>query len=79
MKLAACFGAICLLLCATVATTEAQRLRDRANPFSDFHKVEALSVNKAAPALHLQDSDGKEANLRDYLGQWVFIEFGSYT
>ncbi len=36
-------------------------------------------IAEVAPFLRAKDSAGKELNLRDYLGQWVVIEFGSYT
>lgn len=53
--------------------------RKRSSPFSEFHEKSELAVGKASPALHLKDVDDKEGDLRDYLGRWVFIEFGSYT
>lgn len=49
------------------------------SPFTAFHKLEHLAVGKPAPRLHAKDSAGTEMDLRDYLGRWVFIEFGSYT
>ena len=36
-------------------------------------------IAQVAPFLRAKDAQGKELNLRDYLGQWVVIEFGSYT
>ncbi|MCF6227232.1 MAG: hypothetical protein L3J82_01035 [Planctomycetes bacterium] len=47
--------------------------------FQDFHKKKEFALNAAAPAMHAKDSDGVEMDLKEYLGQWVFIEFGSYT
>ena len=64
-------------LIATASISDAQR--KRSSPFSEFHKKENLAIGQPAPQLHLQDTDGDEVNLRDYLGRWVFIEFGSYT
>lgn len=73
---------VLVVICAvslmwTAGTTDAQR--KRSNPFSDFHKQGELAIGKPAPAMHLEDSDGDEFDLRDKLGSWVFIEFGSYT
>ncbi|MCB9931912.1 MAG: hypothetical protein H6841_00660 [Planctomycetes bacterium] len=73
--------ALALIACAAVLalTVPADAQRRVGNPFGDFHKKAELAIGKPAPALHLQDDAGKEVNLRDYLGRWVFIEFGSYT
>ena len=64
-------------LLATASISDSQRRRS--SPFSEFHKKENLAVGQPAPLLHLQNTSGDEVNLRDYLGRWVFIEFGSYT
>ncbi|MBZ0136331.1 MAG: peroxiredoxin family protein [Planctomycetes bacterium] len=65
------------LLLLVITSVCAQR--GRSNPFSEFHRKEALAIGQPAPQLHLQNTAGDEVNLRDYLGRWVFIEFGSYT
>jgi hypothetical protein len=75
MKLALPVLAAALVLACTAVPSTAQR----ANPFGDFHKQAELAIGKPAPALRLQDTEGVERNLRDYLGRHVFIEFGSYT
>ena len=67
-------AAACLF--AIADTGNAQR---GASPFSDFHKQADLAIGKPAPAMHLQDTEGVERDLRDFLGRYVFIEFGSYT
>ncbi|MCB9895672.1 MAG: hypothetical protein H6839_14590 [Planctomycetes bacterium] len=73
------FAGICALtLLWSALPADAQR-RGGANPFGDFHKQAELAVGKPAPAMHLENSDGDEFDLRDKLGSWVFIEFGSYT
>ena len=69
------FAAALLLLAFT--SVDAQRGRN--NPFGPFHSKAALAIGQPAPQLHLQDTSGNEVNLRDYMGRWVFIEFGSYT
>jgi len=68
-----------LLLALAVVPSQAQRKPAGNSPFSDFHKNESIATGKPAPRLFAQDTDGKDVDLRDYLGQWVFIEFGSYT
>lgn len=65
------------LFVALNSETEAQR--KRTSPFSEFHKKSELAVGKSSPSMHLKDVEDSEVNLRDYLGRWVFIEFGSYT
>lgn len=70
-------SAAALLLLALPAL--AQRGPGRASPFSEFHKKAELATGQPAPRLFAQDTQGREVDLRDYLGQWVFIEFGSYT
>jgi len=57
----------------------AQRGPGRASPFTDFHKQAELAAGQPAPCLFAKDTQGRVIDLRDYLGQWVFIEFGSYT
>ena len=69
-------AATCALLW-TAIPADAQRRAG--NPFTDFHKTAGLAIGKPAPSMHLQDDQGVERDLRDYLGGWVFIEFGSYT
>ncbi|MCA8916312.1 MAG: hypothetical protein KDB90_12960 [Planctomycetes bacterium] len=74
--------ALCVTCTLTVLWTalpaDAQK-RGGSSPFTDFHKQSGLAIGKSAPAMHLQDSEGDEFDLRDKLGSWVFIEFGSYT
>ncbi|MCA8937636.1 MAG: hypothetical protein KDB68_15675 [Planctomycetes bacterium] len=72
----ACLIALGLFV-ALSGDTDAQR--KRTSPFSEFHKKAELAVGKSSPVMHLKDIDDNEINLRDYLGRWVFIEFGSYT
>ena len=66
-----------LMLLWVLAPVEAQRRGS--NPFTEFHKQSELAIGQPAPLMHLQDESGKEVDLRDFLGRWVFIEFGSYT
>ncbi|MHC4840270.1 MAG: hypothetical protein ACYTDT_04810 [Planctomycetota bacterium] len=47
--------------------------------FQNFHKKKEFALGATAPAMHAKDSDGVEVDLKEYLGQWVFIEFGSYS
>ncbi|MHC4839750.1 MAG: hypothetical protein ACYTDT_02170 [Planctomycetota bacterium] len=47
--------------------------------FADFHKKAAFKLGSQAPALHAKDTEGVELDIAEYRGQWVFIEFGSYT
>jgi cytochrome oxidase Cu insertion factor (SCO1/SenC/PrrC family) len=70
-----------LLAAATLfgMTSDIDAQRGRNNPFAEFQKKADLAVGQPAPRLHLEDTAGNEINLRDYLGRWVFIEFGSYT
>ena len=78
MRILLCTLALgCLLVPAR--SQRGNRGKGGATPFTTFHKLEHLSVGKAAPRLHAKDSAGDEMDLRDYLGRWVFIEFGSYT
>jgi len=69
-------GLVLLTLC--LSDTLAQRQPKAAGPFADFEKAQPL-VGDLAPRLHLKDTEGKEMDLRDYLGSWVVMEFGSYT
>ncbi len=46
--------------------------------FAEFDKTRPLAGD-ASLRLHLKDSEGGEMDLRDYLGSWVVLEFGSYT
>lgn len=69
-------GLALLTLCLSVAW--AQRQPKAAGPFADFEKSQPL-VGDLAPRLHLKDTEGKEMDLRDFLGSWVVMEFGSYT
>lgn len=66
------------LLLVVITSVSAQR-GGRSNPFSDFHKQADLAIGQPAPRLQLQNTKGDVVDLRDYLGRWVFIEFGSYT
>lgn len=76
MKTAVSVAVLLLLLCVDA---DAQRRQGGNSPFTEFHKKAALANGASAPMLLAQDTDGKLVDLRDYLGQWVFIEFGSYT
>lgn len=71
-------AAALLLAISSMSSISAQR-GGRSSPFSEFHKKADLAIGQPAPQLRLQDSSGDEVDLRDYLGRWVFIEFGSYT
>ncbi|MBM3990819.1 MAG: hypothetical protein FJ298_07400 [Planctomycetes bacterium] len=75
MRILPSAAALLLLLVPAVA----QRGPGRASPFSDFHKQAELAAGQPAPRLLAEDTQGRTVDLRDYLGQWVFIEFGSYT
>jgi len=79
MKPAFVLAACAVLLVFSMTTNEAQRKGGGNSPFGEFHKNQSLAVGQPAPRLFAQDTEGKEVDLRDYLGQWVFIEFGSYT
>lgn len=76
-----------LSFCAAVAAVSfllvsvplAQRKPGAASPFAEFHKKAELAAGQPAPRLFAQDTEGKEVDLRDFQGRWVFIEFGSYT
>ncbi len=62
-----------------VLASVAIQAQGKGNPvFDDFEKTAPLA-GQAAPRLHLKDTEGKEMDLRDHLGAWVVIEFGSYT
>lgn len=65
--------AVCIA--AVFVPAHAQRAE---GPFAGFD-TEKPVAGDAAPRLHAKDTDGAEMDLRDYLGQWVVIEFGSYT
>lgn len=79
MKLIASLAACAALLALAAAPGDAQRNAGGQSPFSEFHKKAELASGQPAPRLFAQDTAGKEVDLRDYMGQWVFIEFGSYT
>ncbi len=64
------------LLLAFAVSTQAQGKGK--SVFTDFETTKPLAGD-CAPRLHLKDTEGKEMDLRDYLGSWVVIEFGSYT
>ena len=39
----------------------------------------APKLGEPALAMHAKDPDGKEVDLKQFLGKWVLMEFGSYT
>lgn len=80
MKSIICLTALASILILASTTPDAQRRRrGGGNMFSDFHKVAKLAVGENSPAMHANDSEGVELDIAEYRGQWVFIEFGSYT
>lgn len=70
------WGVALLTVCAVALTAQGQG-RGK-TPFSEFDKTKPLA-GECPPRLHLKDTDGKEMDLREYLGTWVVMEFGSYT
>jgi peroxiredoxin len=46
--------------------------------FSNMALAKELKVGKKAPAFTLTDVDGKEHNLKDYLGKYVVLEWINY-
>ena len=68
----------CMLLLALAQPVQSQRKGKGNAVFSDSETAKPL-VGECAPRLHLKDTDGKEMDLREYLGSWVVMEFGSYT
>lgn len=80
MRVLSCLAAAAVIMMFNADTgPQAQRNRGGSSPFSQFHEKAEFGIGKPAPRLHCQDSDGKETDMREYLGRWVFIEFGSYT
>ena len=69
---------VLLLAISSISSISAKR-GGRSSPFSEFHKQPGLAIGQPAPHLQLQNTSGEVVDLRDYLGRWVFIEFGSYT
>ncbi len=47
----------------------------------DYHYFQTLypAVGEPAAPMHAKDPDGNEVDLKQFLGRWVMIEFGSYT
>ncbi len=68
----------CMLLLALAQPVQSQGKGKGKSAFTDFETAKPL-VGECAPRLHLKDTDGKEMDLREYLGSWVVMEFGSYT
>lgn len=66
---------VLLAVCASVTALAQGKGK---SVFTEFETTRPLA-GECAPRLHLKDTEGKEMDLRDYLGSWVVIEFGSYT